>query len=65
MVEVYVIGTKPVPEWCRRLITPYKRLDGGIGYEFHGKRTDFSLQAGDELEWNGYEIHVRSYAHDD
>ena len=43
----------------------YKRLNGGTGYAFHGKRTDFSLQAGDELEWNGYEIHVRSYAHDD
>ena len=37
MVEVYVIGTEPVPEWCRRLITPYKRLNGGTGYEFHGK----------------------------
>ena len=33
MVEGYVIGTKPVPEWCRRLITPYKRLNGGTGYE--------------------------------
>lgn len=63
-MEVYVIGTEPVPKWCRRLITPYKRLNGGVGYEFHGKRTDFYLVPGDELEWDGKDIQVRSYEYD-
>lgn len=63
-MEIYVIGTEPVPEWCRSKIMPYKRPQGDIGYEFHGKTTDFMLQAGDELVRDGNQIHVRSKRHD-
>lgn len=46
----YIIGSGPAPEWCRSLLAPYRRCNGTTGYEFHGKKKDFELAAGDMLE---------------
>lgn len=48
-MQVYILGTKPVPGWCRNYIMPYRKLDGSTGYEFYGKHATFYLKAGDKL----------------
>lgn len=47
--ETYIIGSGKAPEWCRRFLQPYQKSDGSTGYEFHGKRRDADLCAGDKL----------------
>ena len=48
-MQVYILGTKPVPDWCRNYIMPYRKLDGSVGYEFYGYSATFFLKAGDKL----------------
>lgn len=56
--QVYVIGSKKVPAWCRKLITPYRRMDGTIGVEFHGREKELEMQEGDKLVKCGDRIDV-------
>ena len=48
-MQVYILGTQPVPDWCRNYIMPYRKSDGGVGYEFYGYSATFFLKAGDKL----------------
>ena len=59
MAAQYVIGNGPAPKWCAGLLTPYQRLDGKIGYEFHGAVMDFDLCIGDMLIKKGGKIKVK------
>ena len=56
--DTYILGTRPVPKWCERLLSPYRRFDGSVGYEFHGKTRDLSLSAGDALVREGGYIRI-------
>ncbi len=60
----YVIGTKPVPEWCADLLQPFRKADGSTGVEFHGERFDIYLDVGGVLilKRNGYIEFKRSGA---
>ena len=49
MMEKYIIGTTPVPAWCRSYLMQYLRADGSTGWEFYGKVSTFELRAGDAL----------------
>lgn len=49
MKREYIIGTKPVPAWCRDWLMPYLKTDGTTGWEFYGKYKTYELQAGDVL----------------
>ena len=49
MKDEYIVGTCVAPYWCMYLITPYKRPDGNIGYEYHGKMRTVELRRGDKL----------------
>lgn len=57
-MQTYVIGQMQVPSWCSRLVTPYKRMDGSIGIEFHGKDKELEMRKGDKLVKNGDRIDV-------
>lgn len=57
-MQVYILGTKPVPGWCRNYIMPYRKLDGSVGYEFYGYSATFYLKAGDKLIKQDGRIHV-------
>lgn len=45
----YIIGSKNPPAWCAKLLDPYKKLDGSVGYLFKGTWKDFELNVGDVL----------------
>lgn len=51
--SAYVIGTGKPPEWCRRQLTPFKRMDGSVGYEFNGAMETFIMEAGEKLVKEG------------
>lgn len=57
-MQVYILGTQPVPGWCRNYIMPYRKLDGSVGYEFYGYSATFYLEAGDKLIRQDGRIHV-------
>ena len=57
-MQVYILGTKPVPGWCRDYIMRYRKLDGIVGYEFYGYSATFFLKAGDKLIKADGRIHV-------
>lgn len=57
-MQIYVIGSGKPPEWCRKHLTPFKRMDGTIGYEFHGIRETFILEAGEVLVKEGRAIEI-------
>ena len=56
MAKTYIIGTKPVPEWCVDRLQPFRKTDGSTGVKFHGERFDIYLDVGDVLilKRNGY-----------
>lgn len=48
--EEYAIGSgEPVPEWCRKFLTPFRADGGEVEYEYLGKFRSFSLKKGDIL----------------
>ena len=49
MKDEYIVGTRLAPYWCMNDLTLYKRPDGGIGYEYHGKTKTAELCRGDKL----------------
>ena len=49
MTDRYVIGTTPVPRWCRDDLMPYMRADGSTGYEYQTPCATLNLQKGDTL----------------
>ena len=49
MAERYMIGTYPVPDWCKNHLSCYRKQDGTTGIEFHGSTHDINLNAGDVL----------------
>jgi len=55
----YIIGSKDVPLWCKNKITPFKRMDGSVGYEFRGTEKDYDLAKGDRLVLHKGQIHIR------
>ena len=57
--ELYVIGSVPVPDWCRDKLIPYQKSDGSIGYEFHSHIRDVNLVEGDELIRVGRKIYFK------
>lgn len=52
----YIIGKGPAPEWCRGLLSPYQKMNGSVGYEFHGADRDFELNIGDKLVYDNGRI---------
>lgn len=56
--DEYVIGSGTPPSWCSNRITPFRRMNGTIGYEFAGVRETFILEAGEVLVKNGREIEI-------
>lgn len=59
--ESYVIGSPKPPAWCRDLIMPYIRNDGGTGYEVTLDRVVFELRSGDILIWNGRRVTIKRH----
>lgn len=53
------IGKGPAPPWCAGLLMPYMRMDGRVGYEFHGADRDFELCCGDQLIRKGGRIEIK------
>lgn len=49
MTERYVIGTSPVPNWCRDDLMPYIKADGSTGYEYQTPWNTLNLKCGDVL----------------
>ena len=49
MTERYVIGTSPMPKWCRDDLMPYIKTDGSTGYEFNTFAGTLNLVCGDVL----------------
>ena len=58
MDDTYIIGTVPVPKWCRHRIMPYKKIDGTVGYEYYSNRKTYDMQTGERLELRGKNIYV-------
>ena len=60
-MEQYIIGDRNPPFWCKERITPYKKMNGTIGYEFYGRDGTLALNKGDRLfrSENGKDIFVR------
>lgn len=49
MTERYIIGTYPVPKWCRNDLMPYIKADGSTGYEYQTQWNTLNLKCGDVL----------------
>lgn len=49
MTERYVIGTSPMPKWCRDDLMPYIKTDGSTGYEYQTPWNTLNLKCGDVL----------------
>lgn len=58
MLERYIIGTKPIPWWCKKRLMPYQRYDGTAGVEFYGYYKTYQLKCGDVLVWDGFKVRV-------
>jgi hypothetical protein len=56
MAKRYIIGTKPVPEWCADLLQPFRKTDGTTAVEFIGDNQDINLYVGDILIKRGNNI---------
>lgn len=56
MKEKYIIGTSPVPTWCRPYLQPFRRLDGTCAVEYYTKHRTFDLNVGDMLIKQGDKI---------
>lgn len=56
---VYIIGSGKAPNWCKKKLTAYKKLNGYIGFEFHGATKTYELNVGDALLKNGRRIDIR------
>lgn len=63
MIDTYVLGTEPVPDWISNRLMPYKKPDGATGYEFHGYLRDYELEPGDVLEKKDRKIYVLRRKH--
>lgn len=58
MDDTYIIGTVPVPDWCRDRIMPYRKINGKIGYEYYGNRVTYNMSTGEKLKLRGGNIYV-------
>lgn len=58
MPNVYKVGDSPVPKWCRRILTPYKKMNGSVGFEFYGTNRTLELSHGDEIKNNNGKLEV-------
>ena len=59
MAAKYVIGESPIPAWCRKQLTPYRKLDGSTGYEYAGRVEDYELSPGDVLIKDGERVAIK------
>lgn len=58
MIEKYIVGTSPVPEWAAERLAQFKKTNGGTGYEFYGAWRTIELEAGDTLIKSGRRIEI-------
>ena len=56
--EVYVIGSKPAPNWCKDKLTPYLKMNGSVGFEYQGVLKTYDLKAGDRLIKQGRRVEI-------
>ena len=54
-----ILGSGNIPEWCRNKIMPFEKMNGGVGYEFHGAERDYILYKGDTLVKKGGRILIK------
>lgn len=47
--DTYTLGSGTPPDWLKNKLLPYQKMNGTVGYEFHGVYRTFYLVAGDEL----------------
>ncbi len=47
------------PDWLKNKLLPYRKMNGTVGYEFHGKYRTFYLVAGDRLVLSEGKIKVK------
>ncbi len=57
--DTYTIGSGTPPDWLIDKLLPYQKMDGTVGYEFHGKYRTFFLVAGDKLIFSNGRINVK------
>lgn len=60
-MEMYIIGDRNPPFWCKRRLMPCMKMNGETGYEFYGRTGTLMLSKGDRLirSSNGKDIFVR------
>ena len=59
MSDTYTIGSGTLPDWLKNKLLPYQRMNGSVGYEFHGAYRTFYLVAGDKLVLSEGKVKVR------
>ena len=59
MTDRYIVGTSPVPRWCRDDLMPYIKADGSTGYEFYTPRKVLYLVNGDMIINNDGRVEVK------
>lgn len=59
MTDTYTIGSGTPPDWLKDKLLPYRKMNGSVGYEFHGVYRTFYLVAGDELVLRNGKIDVK------
>ena len=48
-MEMYTIGDRNIPYWCRNRIMQYRKTNGSTGYEYHGKGEVLQLEKDDVI----------------
>ncbi len=57
--DTYTIGSGIPHNWLKDKFLPYRKMNGTVGYEFHGKYRTFYLVAGDRLVLSEGKIKVK------
>lgn len=65
MTDTYIIGSGIPPDWVKDKLLPYRKMDGSIGYEFHGVYAIFNLMVGDRLILRDGKIKVKQRRSED
>lgn len=58
----YILGIGEVPNWCRKALMAYRKIDGSIGFEFFGAVKTYKLSIGDVLIKDGNKIKIKRKA---
>ena len=65
MTDTYTIGSGIPPGWLKDKLFPYRKMDGAVGYEFHGAYRTFYLVTGDRLILSEGKIKVKQRRSED